>query len=106
MADHSQLLVEPDALREHDGARRRASTRQADVRGGSASLIVTCTAAAQAGVCTRDAQIDVESLFDSPERRSRGSNMLELRTVTKRYSSITVVDDVSFIARPGEITGY
>src|SRR5947208_16857887 len=32
--------------------------------------------------------------------------MLELRNITKRYSSITVVDDVSFVARPGEITGY
>ncbi|WP_260703069.1 ABC transporter ATP-binding protein [Edaphobacter flagellatus] len=32
--------------------------------------------------------------------------MLELSNITKRYSSITVVDDVSFIARPGEITGY
>ena len=31
---------------------------------------------------------------------------LELRHVTKRYSGITVVEDVSFIARPGEITGY
>lgn len=32
--------------------------------------------------------------------------MLELRNITKRYSSLTVVDEVSFIARPGEITGY
>jgi ABC-2 type transport system ATP-binding protein len=32
--------------------------------------------------------------------------MLELREVHKRYSSISVVTDVSFIARPGEITGY
>jgi ABC-2 type transport system ATP-binding protein len=32
--------------------------------------------------------------------------MLELQHVTKRYSGIPVVDDVSFTARPGEITGY
>jgi len=32
--------------------------------------------------------------------------MLELRHVTKRYSGIPVVDDVSFIARQGEVTGY
>jgi ABC-2 type transport system ATP-binding protein len=32
--------------------------------------------------------------------------MLELRNIHKRYSSISVVTDVSFIARPGEITGY
>ena len=32
--------------------------------------------------------------------------MLELRNVTKRYSGIPAVEGVSFIARPGEITGY
>ncbi len=32
--------------------------------------------------------------------------MLELRHVTKRYSGIAVVDDVSFTAAPGEVTGY
>ena len=32
--------------------------------------------------------------------------MLELRHVTKRYSSIPVVEDVSFTARAGEVTGY
>jgi len=32
--------------------------------------------------------------------------MLELRNLTKRYSSIAAVDDVSFTARPGEVTGY
>jgi len=32
--------------------------------------------------------------------------MLELRHVTKRYSGIPVVDDVSFVARAGEVTGY
>jgi ABC-2 type transport system ATP-binding protein len=32
--------------------------------------------------------------------------MLELRNIHKRYSSISVVTDVSFIAQPGEITGY
>ncbi|MGH9719278.1 MAG: ABC transporter ATP-binding protein [Bryobacteraceae bacterium] len=32
--------------------------------------------------------------------------MLELRGVTKRYSGIAAVKDVSFIARAGEVTGY
>jgi ABC-2 type transport system ATP-binding protein len=32
--------------------------------------------------------------------------MLELRHVTKRFLSIAAVDDVSFSARAGEITGY
>ena len=32
--------------------------------------------------------------------------MLELRHVTKRYSGMAVVKDVSFTARAGEITGY
>jgi ABC-2 type transport system ATP-binding protein len=32
--------------------------------------------------------------------------MLELRRVTKRYSGIPAVRDVSFIAQAGEITGY
>jgi len=32
--------------------------------------------------------------------------MLELRRVSKQYSGIPAVDDVSFCARPGEVTGY
>jgi ABC-2 type transport system ATP-binding protein len=32
--------------------------------------------------------------------------MLELRNVCKRYSGIPAVDNVSFSARPGEVTGY
>src|SRR6195256_4464592 len=32
--------------------------------------------------------------------------MLELRAVTKRYSGIPAVRDVSFVARAGEVTGY
>lgn len=32
--------------------------------------------------------------------------MLELRCVTKLYSSIPAVNDVSFVARTGEVTGY
>ena len=32
--------------------------------------------------------------------------MLELNGVTKRFLGITAVDDVTFTARPGEITGY
>lgn len=34
------------------------------------------------------------------------SEMLELRGVWKRYAGIPVVEDVSFCARPGEVTGY
>jgi ABC-2 type transport system ATP-binding protein len=32
--------------------------------------------------------------------------MLELRNITKKFSGIPAVDDVSFSARPGEVTGY
>ncbi|WP_158822960.1 ABC transporter ATP-binding protein [Granulicella sp. S156] len=32
--------------------------------------------------------------------------MLELRSVSKRFAGIPAVDDVSFCARPGEVTGY
>jgi ABC-2 type transport system ATP-binding protein len=32
--------------------------------------------------------------------------MLEVRNIHKRYSSIPAVEAVSFIARPGEVTGY
>src|SRR5438874_1716516 len=32
--------------------------------------------------------------------------MLEVRGLTKRFRSLTVVDHVSFIVRPGEIAGY
>jgi ABC-2 type transport system ATP-binding protein len=32
--------------------------------------------------------------------------MLELRNVSKLYNSIGAVEDVSFQASPGEITGY
>jgi ABC-2 type transport system ATP-binding protein len=32
--------------------------------------------------------------------------MLELRNLCKRFTGIVAVDDVSFVARPGEITGY
>jgi ABC-2 type transport system ATP-binding protein len=32
--------------------------------------------------------------------------MLELRRISKHFSSIAAVDDVSFSARPGEVTGY
>jgi ABC-2 type transport system ATP-binding protein len=31
---------------------------------------------------------------------------LELRTVTKKFTGLVAVDRVSFIARPGEVTGY
>ena len=32
--------------------------------------------------------------------------MLEVRNLTKRFRSMTVVDHVNFSVRPGEITGY
>ena len=50
----------------------------------------------------------------SAHRQSRGAcaappgtqMKLELRRVSKRFSGITAVDNVSFEARPGEVTGY
>ena len=36
----------------------------------------------------------------------KGVSVLELRRVTKTFSGIPAVDDVSFSARPGEVTGY
>jgi len=50
-----------------------------------------------------------DSAAAGPELRGRARRptaMLELRNVTKRYSGIPAVKDVSFIARPGEVTGY
>jgi ABC-2 type transport system ATP-binding protein len=35
-----------------------------------------------------------------------GVPMLELRRVSKRFGAALVVDDVSFVARAGEVTGY
>jgi hypothetical protein len=32
--------------------------------------------------------------------------MLELRNLYKRFSGIPAIDDVSFVARAGEVTGY
>jgi ABC-2 type transport system ATP-binding protein len=32
--------------------------------------------------------------------------MLELRNVSKRFSGIPAVDNISFLAKPGEVTGY
>src|SRR5689334_23689001 len=32
--------------------------------------------------------------------------VLELRQISKRFAGIAAVDDVSFTARPGEVTGY
>jgi ABC-2 type transport system ATP-binding protein len=34
------------------------------------------------------------------------SNMLEVRNLVKRYNRVPVVDNVSFVIRPGEILGY
>ena len=39
-------------------------------------------------------------------RKARGYPFLELRHVTKNFSGIAAVDDISFCARPGEVTGY
>ena len=39
-------------------------------------------------------------------RKARGYPLLELRHVTKNFSGIAAVDDISFCARPGEVTGY
>jgi ABC-2 type transport system ATP-binding protein len=47
------------------------------------------------------------SLFGGSSRRvDEEITMLELRQVTKRYSGIPAVQDVSFVARAGEVTGY
>jgi ABC-2 type transport system ATP-binding protein len=35
-----------------------------------------------------------------------GAVMLELRNVTKRYAGIPVVDQVTFTAPAGQVTGY
>ena len=32
--------------------------------------------------------------------------MIEVRNLTKRYGSVTAVDDLSFVARPGVVTGF
>ena len=34
------------------------------------------------------------------------SPLLEARHLVKRFHGITVVDDVSFVVRPGEVVGY
>ena len=39
-------------------------------------------------------------------KEGRQTGMLEVCRLTKRYYGFTAVDDVSFIARPGEILGY
>ena len=33
-------------------------------------------------------------------------SMLEVKELTKRYRAMTALDDVSFTASPGEVTGY
>src|SRR5688500_7567589 len=35
-----------------------------------------------------------------------GRRMLELRAIRKHYSSTVAVSEVSFVAKPGEVTGY
>jgi ABC-2 type transport system ATP-binding protein len=32
--------------------------------------------------------------------------MIEVQNLTKKYGSVTAVDDISFIARPGQVTGF
>lgn len=38
--------------------------------------------------------------------RGGGPELLELRSLTKRFTGIPAVDDVSFTALPGQVTGY
>ena len=39
-------------------------------------------------------------------RRSRRKPMITIDSLTKKYGRTTVVDDVSFVARPGRVTGF
>jgi ABC-2 type transport system ATP-binding protein len=32
--------------------------------------------------------------------------MIEVQNLTKKYGSVTAVDDISFVARPGQVTGF
>src|SRR3984893_3234343 len=45
-------------------------------------------------------------MIGCPTFGSRGRSMLELRNVCKRFLGIIAVDNVSFSARAGEVTGY
>jgi ABC-2 type transport system ATP-binding protein len=42
----------------------------------------------------------------APDRGVYGFRMLEARNLTKRYSAIAAVENVSFTIRPGQILGY
>src|SRR5690349_11141721 len=42
----------------------------------------------------------------SPVQRGDEAPMIEVRDVTKRYADKTAVDRLSFVAKPGEVTGF
>ena len=55
---------------------------------------------------TADRRSPVSLACGIVREQKRVPAMLELRSVSKYYSGIPVVDNVSFCARPGEVTGY
>src|SRR5665213_2079210 len=51
-------------------------------------------------------QVLLDKWISSELHRVQVKPMLEVRNVSKRYSSIPAVENVSFCARAGEVTGY
>ena len=64
------------------------------------------------GVPPRDSQGRVQGCGQQPPRCGRGLGqarllpMIKVETLTKTYGGFTAVDDISFTARPGRVTGF
>jgi len=43
---------------------------------------------------------------ETPELKSRRSDMIEVSNLTKRFADVTAVDDISFTVQPGKVTGF